>query len=193
MRRFLISACAAIAAASLFAAQYIFSTDGATAGSSPRELPTQGVSLSTGRVVVGLGAVSVAQRVDCGWYQYSAGQKPEAHSNEVWRIDGYTFDVTNGTATAHYKCSWIKPKPKTYSKIRLKIAIAKIGKLDALESWLKSFEVETGYSAYDAWIDAQEIADDFEGFAQFREAAKVALGVTEEQAVAILKAAEVKK
>lgn len=188
-----ISILAALAAFAVLADQYIFSTDGMTAGSSPRELPTQGVSLSSGVVVVGLGVVDVARRVDCGWYKYSAGQKPEAHSNEVWRIDGYTFDATNGTATAKYKCVWIKPKPKTYSKIRLKIAIAKIGKLEALEAWLKSFDVESGYSAYEAWIDAQEIADDFEGFGEFREAAKTALGVTEEQAVAILKAAEVKK
>jgi hypothetical protein len=175
----------------LLAALFIFSGDGATVGSSPRELPTQGVSLATGRVVVGLHALGDAQRAECGWYRVLPGEKPVAQSNEVWRVSGYTFS-TNGTATAQYACSWRRVAPKTYSKLRLKLAIAELGKLAELEAWLGSFEVKPGYTALAAWNDAQDISDAFEGFAQFREAAKVALGVTEEQCQAVLRAAEVK-
>ena len=173
--------------------KFIFSADGATPGSPLRDLPTQGVRLSDGKVIVGLHALPTAARVDCGWYQYNPGNKPVAQSNEVWRVSGYAFDATNGTATAQYACSWRKVPAKTYSKIRLKLAIAELGKLAALEAWLGSFEVKPGYTALAAWNDAQEISDAFEGFAQFREAAKTALGVTEEQCKAVLDAAEVKK
>ena len=92
---------------------------------------------------------------------------------------------------------WIKEARKavggrvrSFSKIRLKIAIAKIGKLSELEAWLASLEVAPGYSALEAWNDAQVIQDDFEGFTRFYEAAKIALGVTDEQAAAILDACQ---
>lgn len=76
--------------------------------------------------------------------------------------------------------------PRTFSKIRLKIAIAKLGKLQALETWLASIEVAPGYSALAAWNDAQVIQDDFEGFKTIYAAAKLALDVTDEQAEALL-------
>ena len=81
-------------------------------------------------------------------------------------------------------------QPRTFSKIRLKIAIARIGKLAALETWLASFEVAPGYSALAAWNDAQVISDDFEGFAAFYAAAKSALGVDDATADALLAACE---
>lgn len=88
---------------------------------------------------------------------------------------------------------WIKEARKvvrgsvcTFSKIRLKIAIAQLGKLAELETWLASFEVAPGYSALEAWNDAQVISDDFEGFAQYFAAAKQILGVSDAQAEAIL-------
>lgn len=78
--------------------------------------------------------------------------------------------------------------PREFSKIRLKIAIAQIGKLAELEAWLASFEVAPGYSALDAWNDAQVISDDFEGFSYYYEAAKLALGVDDATAEAIIAA-----
>jgi len=80
------------------------------------------------------------------------------------------------------------PAVRTFSKIRLKMAIAKLGKLAALEAWLSSFEVAPGYSALEAWNDATVIQDDFDGFAQLYAAAKVALGVDDATAEAILEA-----
>lgn len=82
-------------------------------------------------------------------------------------------------------------KPKRYRKIVIKAAIANLGKLHALNAWLASFEVGPGYSALEAWADANEIATDYPGFAEFFDAAKSALGVTDEQASAILAAAEI--
>lgn len=82
-------------------------------------------------------------------------------------------------------------RPKRYRKIVLKAAIANLGKLPALNAWLASFEIEPGYSALEAWADANEIATDYPGFAEFYEAAKSVLGVTDEQASAILAAAEI--
>lgn len=82
-------------------------------------------------------------------------------------------------------------KPKRYRKIMLKVAIANLGKLQALNAWLASFEVAPGYTALEAWGDANELATDYPGFPEFYEAAKSVLGITDEQAAAILEAARI--
>ena len=81
--------------------------------------------------------------------------------------------------------------PNIYSKLRLKIALAKLGKLQALESWLASFEIVSGYSALAAWGDAQDISDGFEGFQQFYNTALQHLGLTNEQGELILESAKI--
>ena len=76
--------------------------------------------------------------------------------------------------------------PRQFSKIHLKIAVAKLGKLQALEEWLASFEVAPGYTALAAWNDANVIADDFDGFERFYEEALGVLGITKELGDTIL-------
>ena len=76
--------------------------------------------------------------------------------------------------------------PRQFSKIHLKIAIARLGKLQALEDWLASFEVAPGYTALAAWNDANVIADDFDGFERFYEESLSVLGITKELGDTIL-------
>ena len=76
--------------------------------------------------------------------------------------------------------------PKVYSKIKIKMAIANLGYLPALESWLASAEVAPGYSALAAWNDANVISDDFPGFETYYAAALAKFGITREQGDAIL-------
>lgn len=76
--------------------------------------------------------------------------------------------------------------PKVYSKLKIKMAIANLGYLPALESWLASAEVAPGYSALAAWNDANVISDDFPGFETYYAAALAKFGITREQGDAIL-------
>ena len=82
-------------------------------------------------------------------------------------------------------------QPRTYSKLRIEMAIADLGKWAEFETWLGSIEIKPSYPALRAWNSAQVISDGFEGFDTLLEAAKAALGVTDEQAEAILAAAAV--
>lgn len=86
------------------------------------------------------------------------------------------------------------PEPSQYrsfSKIRLKMAIAKAGLLQAFETMLSSIEIAPGYTALDAWNDAQVIRDDFEGFNGMIETIKTSLGVSNEIIEQILSSAAV--
>lgn len=83
-----------------------------------------------------------------------------------------------------------RERPKRYRKIILKAEIAKIGKLQALNSLLSGFEVAPGYSALEAWGDANEIATDYPGFSEYLAAAQTALGVDDATVATILAAAE---
>ena len=77
--------------------------------------------------------------------------------------------------------SMSKEGPKIYSKLKIKLALAKLGKLQILESWLASFKIETGYSALAAWNDAQVISDDFDGFNAMYQQVLQLLGMTQQQ------------
>lgn len=76
--------------------------------------------------------------------------------------------------------------PKVYSKLKIKMAIANLGHLPALEAWLASVEVAPGYSALSAWNDANVISDDFPGFETYYVTALGKFGITREQGDAIL-------
>ena len=76
--------------------------------------------------------------------------------------------------------------PVSYSRIFLKIAIARLGKLKQFEEWLSSFEVAPGYSALEAFNDANVIRTDFENFDVYLKAAKEALGLDDVVVMQIL-------
>ena len=108
-------------------------------------------------------------------------------------VNTYVAD-TAITMDAVSAAAWIKEaktavgfsEPKSYSKIRIEIELAKIGKYSALETWLASVEIAPGYTALKAWSSAVVIQDDFEGFYTYLEAVKKALGITDKQAEDIL-------
>ena len=79
--------------------------------------------------------------------------------------------------------------PRKFSKLKLYAALTSAGLWDALESWLKTQTVE-GVNAYTAFSLAQDLSDAHPLFSQYYAAAKSVLGVTDEQAEAILAASE---
>ena len=80
------------------------------------------------------------------------------------------------------------PPPRTFSKLKLYAALAQMGLWDALVAWLNTQTFE-GVNAYTAFMLAQDLVEDHPMFEQWLTAAKTALGVTDEQAEAILAAA----
>lgn len=93
---------------------------------------------------------------------------------------------------------WIQvenpPEPqrvRSFSKIKLKIAMATAGVLPEFESFIHEIEVAPGYSAFDAWNDAQIIKDDFNGFDEMLSTIKTTLGVSDEIVNQILSESEV--
>lgn len=168
----------------LIAALFIFSLDGATPGSSPRDLPTQGRSLVSGDVVVGLAAVPGAKRAECGWYEVVDVPPPETHTNEVAYLSGYAFDAASDTATEQWGIEWIPPPVVQYSKLRIIVACKQAG---CWSPGLKEWIAASGYE--DEWGAAQELSSDYDGFDAIVEAVRTALSLTQEQVEAILEAA----
>ena len=184
MKRFLLAfvmAAAVVARADSF----VFSADGQTVGSLPRELPTQGVSLSKGWVVVGLHALDDAGRADCGWYRVVPGTKPVAQSNEVWRVTGYTF--TNYTAVAVYTCSWKKVVPKKYSKLSIITELEKLpGAGEDASAWVTVRKAIEARGLMDKWNACTYIEESHAVFAEYKAQIAALAGLTEAEINTIL-------
>jgi len=80
-------------------------------------------------------------------------------------------------------------KPPRYSKLKLYVALSKIGKWQQLKEWLQTQEVD-GLNAWEAFSLSQDLSADNELFNSWVSLAKNALGVDDETVAAILKAAE---
>ena len=176
-------ACLVIVAGGMNAAaqdKYVFSADGATVGSAPRELPSQGFDRVTGRVVVGLHARTDAEKAACGWWRIVATPKPGiVASNEYWAVGGYAF--TNGTAVTEWEKRWRKVQPVKYSRLSIYMALKELGKWDAAEAFMRA------NGLYEPFMFAQEISSDHPQFIAVKAQVAEALGLTIEQVDALLK------
>ena len=139
------------------AALFIFSADGINAGSAPRELPSQGIDRETGQVVVGLHALTDAQRARCGWYRITPGTHPAAQSNEYWKVTGYAFGA-DGTATQQYGRGWRKVKVRTWTPLAIKRACGE--RWPAVKAALEAADI------YEDFVMAQELREDDVAFRQ---------------------------
>lgn len=72
------------------------------------------------------------------------------------------------------------PDVYKYSKLKLVLKLTELGLWLKLKAWME----EVGY--YDAWLAAQELKSDHPLFEQILKAAEQVLGITDEQAKAIL-------
>lgn len=97
---------------------------------------------------------------------------------------GRTWTVTNRlfSATGYVK-------PPRYSKLKLYVALSRIGKWQALKEWLMTQEVN-GLNAWEAFSLAQDLTADNELFNLWLGRAKEVLQVDDETAAQVLKAAE---
>ena len=124
-----IALCVSAKAAEL----YIFSREGQTAASTPRELPSVGQPLADPSTVVVLHAAQPAARAACGWYLYAPATNPAP--------DGMTLSnrwiEISGTTAAERK-SWMPRPPANFeiSKYRLLVNLAETNALAPFVSYL---------------------------------------------------------
>jgi len=125
-----------------------------------------------------------------GWYRLETTPAPETQ-------DGYhaepRYAYDNDEAPTRIVQSWevvqdAPPPPRSISKFKLKLEIAKRGLLPAFEQLLAGFEVAPGYPATDAFRDAVTLDENNADFKQAVEAVKKTLGITAEQVEEILSA-----
>ena len=100
-----------------------------------------------------------------GWYRLVETPMPTAR-------DGYHYILKN----------WIEvenppPPPRTFSKIKLKGAIAEAGLLDEFKAMLETVEVKPGYTAAEAFADAVTLDENHPDFKNAVELAQRELGI----------------
>lgn len=109
----------------------------------------------------------------------------ETEAADAVRTAAYEADAKGVT---FYAAGAVR-RVRTYSKLRLYAALSKEGLWEPLMAWLATQEVE-GMNARTAFDLAQVLSDAHPLFAPMLAAAKTALGVTEDEAEAILAEAE---
>lgn len=125
-----------IASAVPAADMYVFcGTNNATSG-SPRPLPVQGVSLTSGKVLVGLPARSRVEIADCGWFRVSDIPRPVSVSNELYRLVGYRRDGLD--AVPVFAAYIPKARPVEYSRRLLYREFMRLGVWDKVQSWMQA-------------------------------------------------------
>lgn len=127
-----------------------------------------------------------------GWYRLEQTPAPETQ-------DGYhaepRYAYDNDEAPTVIVQSWevvqdAPPPPRTFSRLKLKLVLARKGLLQQFFAALQNIELieGSGYMASEAFGDAVTLSEDFEGFGAAVAAIKTALGVTDEQVEEILAA-----
>ena len=79
--------------------------------------------------------------------------------------------------------------PRTFSQLKLYVALATRGLWNSLKSWLEAQNLN-GVNAYVAFDKAKELREDHPLFQQWFTAAKSALGISDAEAEAILDESE---
>jgi len=127
-----------------------------------------------------------------GWYRLENTPAPE--TQEGYHAEPrYAYD-SDETPTRIVQ-TWeavqdTPPPPRVFSKLKLKMALAKAGLLQQFLAVLQGVELieGSGYMASDAFADAVNLSEANDGFKAAVKEAKKALGVTDEQVEAILAA-----
>lgn len=132
------------------------------------------------------GAPTEYEYNEAGWYR-NAVKPPEVPEGKIVSSVTYRYDTLANEVVADYTFE-DAPKPvRTFSKLKLYGALTQAGLWDQFESWLKTQTIN-GVNAYTAFSLAQDLNDENELFNGVVEAAKQALGVSDEVVQAILEA-----
>lgn len=180
MKRWIFCCLVVVAGLCARSEKYVFSADGVTVGSAPRDLPSQGYDRITHQVVVGLGMRTDAEKAACGWWRIVETPPPGiVVSNEIWVASGYTF--TNSVAYQGWAKRWRKVVPVKYSRLSIYMALANMGKWETAKAWMEQ------QGLYTAFMLAQEISSDHPQFVAGKAQLQSVLGWTDAQIEALLK------
>lgn len=160
------------------AQSFIFCGTNSIAVGSPRPLPVQGVSLTTGKVVVGLPSRSRIEIADCGWYLCKDVAKPISVSNEYYRIVGWRRDGLD--AIPQFEPVYRPILPVEYSKRLLYREFVAMGKWGALEAFMR----EQGI--YEDFLFSTTLESDDEFMKNAIEALPSVLGISKEKLQEVL-------
>ena len=137
-------------------------------------------------------------------YEEQEGGLVKAYSDQHKKIFGgfpeAEYDVVYDPKDAHRTYvetdHWIdsipKPTCRTFSRLYIEMAVAKLGLIDQFDALLNNIELAPGYTAHRAFERANDISEDFPGFWEYVEQLRQALGLTMEQVNAILNESEMK-
>lgn len=166
---------AALAAFAALADKFLFSADGVTQGCTPRELPSQGVSLTTHKVVVGLHALDDLARKDCGWYRLIETQKPD--TNHYWRCTNYIFNA-NGTASKVWSEYTPPARPVQYSKYAIIEKLEQMPGTTAANKWIEVKAAIESQGYLDKWNACTYITGDNPVFVAAKPQIAALMGMT---------------
>lgn len=126
-----------------------------------------------------------------GWYRLAETPMPENPQEGYHYEQRFAYD--NDEAPTAIVRSWVEvenppPGPRTFSKFKLKLAIASAGYLDEFTMMLSSVEVAPGYDGAAAFADAVTLDEDHPKFKDAVQMAKDNLGLTDEDVERILAA-----
>lgn len=119
-----------------------------------------------------------------GWYLIKIIH-PKLKSTQKEVLDHYKLDHIGKILYIVNKAENDSKAARKISKVYLKIALAKIGKLNTFNDWLKSVEIDLGggnsINAYDAFESCLVVDEGDPLFAPYIKQAKLAFGLTDQQ------------
>ena len=105
-------------------------------------------------------------------------------------VSSVTYLVEDNAVVASYEYEDAPKQVRTFSKFKLFLALSQAGLWESFEEWLKGQSV-LGMNAYTAFSIANDLTNENSLFLSLLAAVKKDLGVTDDQANAILAASEI--
>lgn len=114
---------------------FVFSRDGKTATTSPRELPSVGQPIGNPTAVVFLLSASDADRASCGWYPCVRSSKTAPAG---FRVSGRAWAIEEAQAIEQLSFTPIPMKNYELSKFKIVQGLHAVGALEGFMSYLNA-------------------------------------------------------
>lgn len=126
-----------------------------------------------------------------GYLPLSPDYPVDPPEGKHWERNGKIYSHESGYAWDYVLVDNPPPRPRRWTRLSIKTALAKAGMLDAARQFLSASEIATGYTAWEALTDCDYIEEGFGGAEAWNallDGAAGALGKTREEIDAFLDA-----